>query len=383
MFRGPASRRSGVAAAAAALLLAALALAPAPALAGLDTSAGPDCPAVMGYPAATGRTVGFSGSLQCYRPGAPGFSSTTSRPSEARRLSNPTPGAPCANIDYNPVSFSESNQGIVKASYTFLGGTNGASIGLNADDAVMATTHDALVADVQSGTYQPSNPADPNSPLQCNLQPIANAQDYCPTAADPVGTFCYIWVVHAITPASSAMPALAPFLGRVVGDIKGDAGRIGSAPSQTGVVNTAQCYFIDDLGIPAERDLTLVLPGAPDGSGRRVYYTFLVRIQYQGVEWNFDDPFSNVQVQPAAECELPHHDVLTAHSYRQISDDMHPDHRYHVTAVEHYSITADVYWVDSDGSHHDTVDPGVPAPAVSPTGLAQYVGQVEGVPVGG
>jgi len=370
------SRR--LALAAAGLLLAALPLAPAAARAGLDASADPSCPAASGLPQVTRTAVAYTGSLTCYRPGAPQFASTASRANEVRRLANPTPGAPCMNIYYYQVSFAESNQGLVKASYSFAGGTNNASIALNGADATQAATYDALVADAQVGSYQLSNPADPASPLQCNLQP--GYQSYCPTAGG-VGTFCYIWVLHPITPATAPRPAVAPYLAGIVGNMRGDAGTIGSAPSQTGVVNTRQCFWIDGMGIPAERDLVLILPSSADGSGRQVFYTYLVRIQFQGVEWRFDDPFSNAETQPAPECGQ--HAQITAHRYQQISDDANADHRYHVSALEHYSITADVYWVDSDGSHHLSVDPGVQAPVISPPDLPQYVGQVEGVPVGG
>jgi hypothetical protein len=374
-----ASRFRRVALAVAGLLVAALPLSPTVARAGLDASADPSCPAARGLPTVTRTAIDYTGSLQCFRPGAQSFTSTASRAPETQRLDQPTQGAPCANITYNPVSFSESNQGIVKASYSFMGGTNGASVGLQPDEMVKAATYDALVADAQTGTYQPVNPSDPASALHCNLDP--GFKDYCPTGGG-IGTFCYIWVLHGITPGTAPIPAIAPYLGDVVKSIHAGGGTIGSAPSQTGVVNTKQCFWIDGMGIPAERDLVLIVPSNADASGRQIFYTFLVRIQYQGVEWHFDDPFSNVEVQPPPDCSG--RAVMTAHYYRQISDDVNPDHRYHVTAIEHYSITAQVSWVDSDGPHPlQTVDPGVTAPAISPTGLAQYVGQVEGVPVGG
>jgi hypothetical protein len=53
-----------------------------------------------------------------------------------------------------------------------------------------------------------------------------------------------------------------------------------------------------------------------------------------------------------------------------------------VTAVEQYSITVDVFWFTSDGHHQFAVDPGIPAPTLNPTMDPQYVGQVEGIPIG-
>src|SRR5207247_9609496 len=95
---------------------------------------------------------------------------------------------------------------------------------------------------------------------------------------------------------------------------------------------------------------------------------------------HFDRAVRTGQREPGAACgDDPQ---IPAHRYREISDDINPDRDYHVTAREHYSIAADVFWVDSDGPHHQSVDPGVPEPVIAPPGYPQYVGQVEGVPVG-
>jgi len=76
--------------------------------------------------------------------------------------------------------------------------------------------------------------------------------------------------------------------------------------------------------------------------------------------------------------------LVTAHQYAQISDERNADGKYHVTATERYSISVVVYWYDSDGPHGPvTVDPGVSAPTLTTNAYPQYVGQVEGVPIGG
>jgi len=238
---------------------------------------------------------------------------------------------------------------------------------------------DALVATAQTGSYQLSNPQDPTSPLSCLLN--GGLHSYCP--ATGVNTFCYIWVQTApITPAVSAPPAtLAPYLAGVVGSIGGQAGQVGSVPSATGVVNTPVCFWIDNMGIPVESDLTLTVAGAPDPSRRRIYYTYLVRIQFLGVQWNFDDVSGGHEVQPPPECGV--HPMLTAYEYPRISDDRNPDRRYHVVATERYAITAEMFWFDANGGHAQAADPGVSIPAISPPAHPQYVGQVEGIPIGG
>jgi len=75
---------------------------------------------------------------------------------------------------------------------------------------------------------------------------------------------------------------------------------------------------------------------------------------------------------------------VVAHLRARISGEPHPDLRSPVTATETYSISVAVYWYDSNGAHGPiAVDPGVSAPTLSPNVYAQYVGQVEGVPLGG
>jgi hypothetical protein len=371
--------RARVAAAAAALAMATSLVQPAAvARAGLDDSFDPSCPASSGLPQAQRAFVQFTGSLTCFRPGAPRFGGTASRADEQRRLNNPNPGDPCMNISYHPVTFAEADQGLIHANFQTGGGGN-ASIALSSDEAVQAATYEAIVGQAQVGTYQPSVPTDPNSTLACQLQPGFHA--YCPTAGTPLDTFCYIWVLHAITPATSAPPDIGPYLAAIADSIRGDAGKIASAPSQKGVVNTPVCFWVDGMGIPVERDMTLTLPGAPDASGRRIFYTYLARVRFLGVDWDFNDPFGNAPAQPAPACG--DHPQITAHRYRQISDDVNPDRDYHVTAQERYSITADVFWVDSNGAEHQTVDTGGLAPVIAPPAYPQYVGQVEGVPVGG
>jgi len=135
--------------------------------------------------------------------------------------------------------------------------------------------------------------------------------------------------------------------------------------------------------VPAERDLSLVLPGPPDGSGRRIYYTYLVRVFFAGIDWWFDDPFGNGEVQPHPACGQ--HPQLTAHSFQMISEKHSGDGFYHVTASEKYQVTVDLYWDDTYGPHRRAVDPGIPLPiSVSPPQpYNQYVGQVEAIPMSG
>ncbi len=350
----------------------------APARAGLDDSANASCPEASGIPRNTGSVIAFTGQLTCFRPGAPRFGGTETRPSIFNRLQDPSPRDPCSDVNFTPVLFAESDQGQIAANYGFSAGAS-ASIPLSPDETIKAASFEAMVAEVRLGTYQPSVAGDPNSPLTCRLDPTVHS--YCPGLANPVDQFCYIWIAHPVTPGTSPSPPWAPYFAAAIGNIKSEAGTIHSAPSQKGVVNTAVCFWIDNMGIPVERDLELILAGAPDSSGRQIFYTYLARIRFGNVAWDFDDPAGQTTVAAPPACGSP--PQLVAHSYRQISDDRHGDRTYHVTARENYTISVEVFWADSDGLHHEPVDPGVDAPVISPAVYPQYVGQVEGVPIGG
>jgi hypothetical protein len=192
---------------------------------------------------------------------------------------------------------------------------------------------------------------------------------------------CFIREPHLITPATSPPPSITPYVRRVVGDLVTQPGSIHSLPAEKGLVNLPTCFWLEGLAVPQERDSTLVLPGAPDASGRRIYYTFLIRVFFANVAWDFGDPFGNGQTVPDPACgQRPQ---LTAHSYPMISEKASPDGRYHVRATENYQVTVDLYWDDSYGAHRRPVDPGIPLPVTVTTPVYdQYVGQVEAIPVG-
>jgi hypothetical protein len=381
------SRRSLLAALAAALVFA---LQPAAAgQAGLDDSANPGCPIARGVPSAIGQVIQVSGSLTCWRPGGSSgarFGTNVAPANVQQRLPNPKLGDPCQDTIHYPVAFTNDTAGDAHAQFSFAGGATGGSFPegsqyFSADDALKMATNDAYVTDVQLGTYERSDAADPNSQLTCQLNPTFHF--LCPDTGQ-IDQFCLSWLPHPITADALRPRAWGPFFAQRLGSIAGQAGTIVSAPSQKGVVNTPTCFWIEGMGIPVEEDLMLVLPSAPDESGRMIFYTFLAKIRFLGVDWNFDDPAGNQQdlTDPTpGPCQgRPN---LAMHKYPQISDGRNPDNTYHVSAVERYSITVDAFWVDSAGAHGPIpVDPGVAAPAISPVTYPQFVGQVEGIPIG-
>jgi hypothetical protein len=193
---------------------------------------------------------------------------------------------------------------------------------------------------------------------------------------------CVFSEPHPITPATSPPPPITPYVAQVLGNLQANAGTILSLPSPNGLVNLPTCFWVDAMTVPDERTYTVLLPGPPDPSNRRIYFTYLIRVFFAGIDWNFDDPFGNAEVQPHPACGQ--HPQLTAHSYQMISEKQNPDGRYHVVATEKYQVTVDLYWSDSTGAHHQPIDPGVPLPVtISPGTYSQFVGQVEGIPMTG
>ncbi len=120
--------------------------------------------------------------------------------------------------------------------------------------------------------------------------------------------------------------------------------------------------------------------GPPSGpGGRAVFYTLVVTIQFVKTQWDFDDPWDDSETAPAPQCGV--HDSLTAHKYREISESRHPDQRYHVVAHEHYAISAEVFYLDSYGLHHDAVPTSLDDVVVSTEPRPVYVGQIEAIPI--
>jgi hypothetical protein len=244
----------------------------------------------------------------------------------------------------------------------------------------MMGTHDAFVIEAQIGSYERSDPNDPNS-LTCVINPTLHF--YCPGPPSRLDELCYQWQLHGIVSPVPAPEELAPYFASTIGTLNAQSGVVHSAPSQKGVVNTSLCFWIDNMGIPDEQRLTLILPGPVDSSGRQVFFTFFARIIFTGVRWDFDDyGGDNSTVAVPAECAG--HPQVVAHQYSRISDERHPDRTFHVQAFEDYAIIVTVSWIDSRGAFGPLpVNPGVNAPTLTPDTYAQYVGQIEGVPISG
>jgi hypothetical protein len=354
--------------------------------AALSDIANVTCPVADGMPAVTGQVLQFTGSLSCYRPGGhQQFGDQVNPGNTTVRDPTPTLGEPCRNVFNYPVAFTEADSGAAMGIFNFAGGATSGNRALSPDDAAQIGTHDFYVTDVQLGSYEPSVATDPNSPLTCQINPTYFF--YCP-ATRTVDQFCFTPVAHPIAPAASPPQDWAPFFKAAIGTIGGGPGNIVSAPSQNGVVNSPVCFWIPNMGIPVEQDLVLNLAGAPDASGRQIFYTFLATVKFVDVSWHFDDGTDNTSEPPPPACPVPAGlpaGASAAHRYQQISDGR-PGGVYQVWATENFTISVQMFWVDSNGAQGpvtvpsgvDNDNPTLPTPV-----YPQYVGQVEGVPIGG
>jgi hypothetical protein len=357
-----------------------------PGRAGLSDSSNPNCPAANALPAITNQAIDLKAGLQCFEPGSTSFGGNVVVPPTTHiTRAAPQPGQSCQDIYYHPVTFSEdtSQSGDLTAHFTDLGG---ASTGQQSGfDAANVAGSNAYMADTLLGTYELTNPNDPAS-LQCVLEPAAQFHFYCPTTG-AIDSLCFVWQDNPFV-VKDPPATVPPFFANVLGNLNVPAGTVHSAPATKGLVNTPVCFWIEGMAPQAERRLTLVLPGPidPSGSGRQVFFTYFADIQFQGVTWDFDElSHDNSQAPVPAECQQPGRDQLVAHQYSQISDLRgNADNTYHVVATEHYSISVTVYWYDSSGPEPPRrVDPGVADPTLTAGPYQQYVGQVEGVPIGG
>ena len=313
--------------------------------------------------------------IDCARPGNTAPYGAGSAYTSAELVAD---GAPCTLLYYAPVKFQNFPSYIHAAWTSPLGTGGGANLDPNSSGDVVsaagatAATNDVFAVYSRTGVFQGQ---------QC--QGTGAWQDFCQLAeTGPNPDPCILTQPHRISAADSPPPPIGPYIANVVRDLRAAPGTVRSLPSPNGLVNLPTCFWIDGIGVPDERDLTLVLPGPPDGSGRRIYYTYLIRVFFAGVDWNFDDPFGDGQVQPHPACGQ--HPQLTAHSYQMISEKRSADGMYHVTATEKYQVTVDLYWDDTYGPHHQPADPGVPLPITvsPPQPYDQYVGQVEAIPLG-
>src|SRR5262249_32205723 len=194
---------------------------------------------------------------------------------------DPVPdGAPCYVVFYAPVTFQNLPTYIRATWKSPMGPSESAKVDPNSYGSVVsatgvtAATNDVFALFRQNGTYQNQ---------QCQASGFAS---YCSHLAPPAPNPAPCTLPHPplILPANSPAPSVAPYVASVVRDIKAQPGTLHSMPSPNGLVNLPTCFWIEGIGVPDERDFTLVLPGPPDPSNRRIFYTYLIRVIFSRID---------------------------------------------------------------------------------------------------
>lgn len=102
----------------------------------------------------------------------------------------PRLGQPCEELHYYRATLVVQAEG-ARAVFALAGGQTEGSLPLTPDQEDMMRSHDAYVADVQLGTFEPSSAGDAGSPLTCRLNPTYHF--YCP-ADGAMDRLCLTWV---------------------------------------------------------------------------------------------------------------------------------------------------------------------------------------------
>lgn len=319
--------------------------------------------------------VGAQGEVSVYGPGGSRFDSAGTPHGVSPSSAGVSEGDPCEKQWISPVNFTGA-PGTPTYFVTPAGSparTVGGTVGdLGTTQTRMASYNDAEMHWKVTGKWV----KDDHGALNCQVDSKAKWEKLCDAGPpDP----CLYW--HSVNVLGNPRAVdWGPYFAQAKGQVEGQAGHIGTAPPNKGVVNLPQCVWLEGQTIPDQKQLTVTVSGPPDGpGGRAVFYTLVVTIQFIKTYWDFDDPWDDSETAPAPQCGV--HDSLTAHDYREISENRHEDQKYHVVAHEHYGITAEVFYLDSYGMHHDRVPTGLDDVVISTEPRPVYVGQIEAIPI--
>jgi hypothetical protein len=201
-------------------------------------------------------------------------------------------------------------------------------------------------------------------------------------------------------PVAGAAQAVAPRLVADLRNVRGlvDPGTIVSMPKPAvdpatgaviagGIVNAQTCFWVmppADPKLNAFHDVNydLLIPGPPDGNNRVVHYTFRITVTAPQITWRFDDGSTKDDGQAVYCAGQNTKAVLSAgHIYQNYNTS-----GYKVTVEEHYGMTINEYWYDTQAHGPIALDPvalGVPPIDLVAGPYSQPVIQEMGVPIGG
>jgi len=204
------------------------------------------------------------------------------------------------------------------------------------------------------------------------------------------GNLCSTQYPNAVARPNGLNPgAIIPFLNQANLLQFINLGKLSSLPNNpnAGLVNIGTCYFIvgatfttpggppQSVQKPATYEMTISEP-VNDGTGRYVWYVFRIQVAFQGPTWDFGDNSTVEDPQLPGPCTGVTADVAVSHTYSRYGT-------FQVSVTEHYVVTVDEYWSDSNTQYHLTLNNLIPPINRTLGPYTKTVLQEVGIPVHG
>lgn len=301
------------------------------------------------------------------------------------------PGQPCSYVINQPVKIVVGPGGTVAELDPNANGTQYAQIGYPPDLAPVP-----IVTQESSDIYMPylfTGTADGTGHCTVGVK----AQLGCPnpvafTNFVVAGNICWQTFPHAAIGGGITPGQLVPYLDAASLLRFISIGTLSSLPDNpnAGLVNIGTCFFLNGATFqglggapqpitqPAAYTMSLSQP-LNDGTGRFIFYVFVITLAFTGAEWDFGDSPTLPEVPDPTlppSCQGVAAELAVSHTYRKYGT-------FQVSVTEHYDVTVQEFWDDANGPNPPRTLNGL-VPRITRV-LGPYtktVIQEEGVPVG-
>jgi len=300
-----------------------------------------------------------------------------------------TPGQPCSYVVFQPVKIVVGPGGSVTEMDPNATATQYGSFGYPHDLAPIP-----VVTQENSDIYMPykfSGTADANGNCTVNVTSTLGCPDPVPfTNFVVAGNICWQTFPHAAVGGGIPPGQLTPFLdaAHLVQFI--NIGTLSSLPDNpsAGLVNIGTCFFLNGatfqglggapqpVSQPAFYTMSVSQP-LNDGTGRMIFYVFLIELAFTGLDWNFGDGSTVPDAGLPPGCSGVPAEIAVSHAYQKYGT-------FQVSITEHYDVTVQEFWEDANGDNGPITLNGIVPPITRVLGpYTKTVIQEEGVPIGG